>query len=57
MDRTEIVARAIRRAFEIRVKRPKVMDWDLLPEDVREGFRFEARAAIEAYESVLTPPG
>lgn len=49
----EVVAMAIRRAMEQRVKRPKLRPWDLLPEDVRAGFRIEAEAAIMAYESIL----
>lgn len=52
-EQIEIVATAIRRAFELRVKRPKPRPWHLLPEDVREAFRIEALAAIEAYESTI----
>lgn len=50
----EIVAQAIRRAFETRTKHTKHANWQHLGEQVREGFRIEARAAIEAYESTLT---
>lgn len=52
-EQIEAVATAIRKAFEQRVKRPKLRPWRLLPEDVRAAFRLEARAAIQAYESTL----
>lgn len=51
----DVVAQAIRRAFEQRVKRPKFSRWDKIGEELREAFRFEARAAIAAYESTLSP--
>lgn len=51
-EQVEIVARAIRRAFETRTKHIKHANWGHLGEQVREGFRIEARAAIKAYESV-----
>lgn len=51
----DVVAQAIRRAFEQRVKRPKFSKWDKIGEELREAFRFEARAAIAAYESTLSP--
>ncbi len=52
-QQVETVAAAIREAFERHVKRPKLRPWKLLPEDVRETCRAEARAAIQAYESTL----
>lgn len=51
----EVVAQTIRRAFETRTKHTKHANWQKLGEEVREGFRIEARAAIEAYESTLSP--
>lgn len=54
-EQVELVARAIRRAFEARTKHTKHANWGMLGETVREGFRIEARAAIEAYESTLSP--
>lgn len=50
-QQVEAVARAIRRAFEERCKRPKFSNWDKIGEELREAFRFEARAAIAAYEA------
>lgn len=54
-EQVDVVAQAIRRAFETRTKHAKHANWQKLGEQVREGFRFEARAAIEAYEFTLIP--
>lgn len=52
-QQVEIVAQAIRNAFGVRSNRPfvKPRPWDALPDKVRDEFRHEAAAAIEAYES------
>lgn len=47
----DIVAIAIRAAWLIRENRPKPREWDDVPDKVREEFRREARAAINAYEA------
>lgn len=49
----ETVAQAIRQAWGARNPLRKPRAWDALPEQVREDFRREARAAIAAYESTL----
>ena len=52
-EQVEIVARAIRRAFEERTRRTKHSKWEKIGEELREAFRFEARAAIAAYVATL----
>jgi hypothetical protein len=55
-QQVDIVAQAIRRAFEQRTNRPRFSKWDKVGEELREAFRFEARAAIEAYERSCKSP-
>lgn len=46
----DLVAQAIRRAFLRKQGGKASREWEAVPEQVRESFRLEAAAAIDAYE-------
>jgi hypothetical protein len=49
-QQVDIVAQSIRLAFLRRQGGKGGREWTAVPDNVREAFRLEARAAIEAYE-------